>query len=359
MSVYIIAEAGVNHNGSDDNAIQLINVAVDSGADAVKFQTFRADKLVNKDALKANYQLKTTDRSETQYEMLKRLELSKESHFKLKNHCVKNNIDFLSTAFDLDSLNFLYQMLGLRTLKIPSGEITNAPLILSHAITKCDLILSTGMATIQEIRDALGVIAYGYLNSQSLTQPSEKLFREAFLSKEGQDLLREKVTILHCTSEYPAPLSEVNLHAMNSLQNEFNLRVGYSDHTKGINISIAAAAMGATIIEKHFTLDKSMDGPDHLSSLDPKELSQMVSSIRDIEMSLGDGVKKPSKSEKDNIETIRKSLIANKNIKKGDKFNNINLSIKRPAKGLTPFKYWDLIGTEANKDYKIGDSIEE
>ncbi len=359
MSVYVIAEAGVNHNGSEELAFQLVDIAVNSGADAVKFQTFRANKIVNKHALKANYQLASTDINESQYEMLKRLELSYDSHRKLKDYCDSKGIDFLSTAFDEDSLNFLHKELKLKTLKIPSGEITNAPLVLSHALTKSNLIVSTGMATIQDIKNVLGVIAYGYIHSIPARHLSQESFKEAFLSEEGQNILRQKVTILHCTSEYPAPLDQVNLKAMNSINKEFNLPIGYSDHTEGINISIAAVAMGATIIEKHFTLDKSMPGPDHLSSSDPVELTNMISAIREVERSLGSPVKEPSSSEILNLEAIRKSLVAETGIKKGDIFSDKNMSIKRPAKGLSPFRYWDIIGKKAYRDFEEGDSIEE
>tara|TARA_B100001939_G_C16905819_1_gene602248 strand:- start:290 stop:1369 length:1080 start_codon:yes stop_codon:yes gene_type:complete len=359
MSVYVIAEAGVNHNGCRKKAIQLIDVAIQSGADAVKFQTFQADKLVNTNALKADYQLKTTRKNETQYEMLKRLELSQEFHFELKEHCQRNKIDFLSTAFDHESLDFLVSKLKLKKLKIPSGEITNAPLILSHAQTLSDIIVSTGMATIEEIKDALSVIAYGYISPESKKKPSKKLFQQAFSSEAGQKLLKEKVTILQCTSEYPAPISEVNLTVMKTLNKRFNLNVGFSDHTQGINASLAAAALGASIIEKHFTLDKSLDGPDHSSSLEPIELSSMISSIREIEIALGDGIKKPSKSEQKNIKIIRKSLMAKKDIKLGEEFNSSNLCIKRPQKGITPFKYWDYLDKKSNKNYKAGDCIEE
>jgi N-acetylneuraminate synthase len=359
LSVYVIAEAGVNHNGSEELAFQLVDIAVNSGADAVKFQTFRANKIVNKKASKANYQLESTDINETQYEMLKKLELSYEAHIKLKDYCNKKGIDFLSTAFDEESLNFLDKELGIKTLKIPSGEITNAPLVLSHALTNSNLIVSTGMANLEEIRNVLGVIAYGYLNQNSKSPLSKDSFEKAFKSEIGKDILKQKVTILHCTSEYPAPLEQINLKAMNTIKNEFNLPIGYSDHTSDIYISIAAVAMGATIIEKHFTLDKSMPGPDHMSSLEPTQLKNMISAIRDVEKALGNSKKEPTFSEILNLKVIRKSLVAEIKIEKGDIFSSKNISAKRPGNGLSPFRYWDLIGKEASRSFDEGDLIEE
>ncbi len=358
MSVYIIAEAGVNHNGSIENAFKLIDIAIDSGADAVKFQTFNADALVTKDSEKARYQLQTTSKQESQYEMLKKLELSHQSHFELKEYCEKNNIDFLSTAFDHASLNFLYKELGIRKLKIPSGEITNAPLILAHANTHLDLILSTGMATLDEIKDALGVIAFGYINNDIKVMPSYEEFSNAYNSDDGQQLLKDKVTILHCTSEYPAPFDEINLNALDNISTEFNLPIGYSDHSSGIIVAVAAVAKGARIIEKHFTIDKNMTGPDHLSSLNSMELKEMIKHIRNIEEALGNGRKRPSKSEKLNLKTIRKSLIANSKISKGEIFTKENIAIKRPGTGLSPYTYWDLLGKKSERDFKKGDLIE-
>tara|TARA_B100001741_G_C16503894_1_gene576129 strand:- start:17 stop:1093 length:1077 start_codon:yes stop_codon:yes gene_type:complete len=358
MSVYIIAEAGVNHNGSIENALRLIDIAVESGADAVKFQTFNTDALVTKDSKKARYQLQTTSKEESQYEMLKKLELGHQSHFKLKEYCENNNIDFLSTAFDHESLHFLYKELGVKKLKIPSGEITNAPLMLEHANTHLDLILSTGMATLDEIRNALGVIAFGYINNEIKVKPSLNEFSNAYNSEHGQHLLKEKVTILHCTSEYPAPLGEINLNALDEIRTKFNLPIGYSDHSSGIVVSLAAVAKGARIIEKHFTIDKNMPGPDHQSSLNSSELKEMIKQIRNIEKALGSGNKGPSKSEKLNLKTIRKSLIANSKILKGETFTRENIAIKRPGTGKSPFTYWDFLGKQSKKDYEKGDFLE-
>ena len=296
--VFIIAEAGVNHNGDRDMAFQLVDAAVDAGIDAVKFQTFKAEHIVTKLAEKAGYQKNTTNETESQYSMLKKLELSHKTHHELIEYCEKKGIRFLSTAFDSESVDFLVNDLGLKTLKIPSGEITNGPLILSQAFTGCDLILSTGMATLDEIQLALEVIAYGLISDADLNvQLSSSMFRQAFLSKEGQQALKEKVTLLHCTSEYPAPLEDINLKAMLSMEKKFNLNVGYSDHSEGIIVPIAATSLGAVLIEKHFTLDKSMPGPDHKASLNPDELSNMVTAIRQVEMAMGSGRKEPAAHE--------------------------------------------------------------
>lgn len=352
----IIAEAGVNHNGDAEIARKLVEAAYESGADIVKFQTFKASKLVAKHAEQANYQIKNMGKSEGQFAMLKRLELSHDLHFELVSYCQELGVEFLSTAFDEDSLLFLTQELGLKRLKIPSGEITNAPLVLKHAQSGCDLILSTGMASIGEIESALSVIAYGYLN-RSVSKPTKSDFETAYASSAGQRLLNSKVTILHCTTEYPAPLEEINLNAMDSIKSTFNLSVGYSDHSEGITIPIAAAAKGATIIEKHFTLDRSLEGPDHKASLEPNELKNMVEAIRSVEKALGDGVKRPTESEVRNKPIARKSLVAARSIKKGQQFTINDIDVKRPGSGLSPYKYWSLIGTKATKDYEEDELI--
>lgn len=352
----IIAEAGVNHNGSEKLAFKLVDVAVAAGVDIVKFQTFKASKLVTVNAKQADYQVKNTQKVESQLSMLNRLELSYEFHHELVNYCNQKGIEFLSTAFDEESLAFLVNDLGLKKLKIPSGELTNAPLVLQHAQSGCDLIVSTGMATLAEVESALGVIAFGYLGESDVL-PSLEAFQSAYFSVEGQKLLKEKVTVLHCTTEYPAPMIDINLKAMDTLGAAFNLKVGYSDHSAGIEIPIAAVARGALLIEKHFTLDKSMEGPDHKASLEPYELKAMTSAIRNVELAIGNGVKGPRPSEIKNKAIARKSLVAAKYIKEGELFCEDNLQVKRPGDGLSPYSYWDLIGKVATASYQEGDLI--
>ena len=353
-SVYIIAEAGVNHNGSREMAFQLVDAAVQAGADAVKFQTFKAENLVTKSAQRASYQKQTKTGDESQFSMLKRLELAHDTHHELLNCCQRKGIDFLSTAFDSESLNFLVKDIGLKRLKIPSGEITNGPLLLEHAQTGCNLIVSTGMATLDEVEEILGVISFGLVQGKT---PSKAAFQHAFNSDEGRALLREKVTLLHCTSEYPAPLKDINLNAMLTMKNTFGLNVGYSDHSEGIIVPIAAASLGANIIEKHFTLDNTLPGPDHKASLEPEELKNMVDAIRKIEVVMGDGVKEPRLSEINNRNIVRKSIIAATDISKGDVFTKENVLVKRPGSGRSPMEYWDLLGTGSQQDYAIDEII--
>lgn len=354
----IIAEAGVNHNGNESLAFKLVDAAHEAGADIVKFQTFKASKLVTANAKQADYQVENTQKKESQLAMLSRLELSFDFHLRLVDYCNEIGIEFLSTAFDSESLKFLVEDLKLTRLKIPSGDLTNAPLVLEHAQTGCDLIVSTGMATLAEIEVALGVIAFGYIDSKS-EQPTIENFEKAYYSQRGQQLLKEKVTILHCTTEYPAPLQDINLKAMDTIANAFKLPVGYSDHSAGINVPIAAVAREATIIEKHFTLDQNMEGPDHKASLEPKQLKAMINGIRDIELALGDGLKGPRPSEVKNKAVARKSLVAEKIISKGSSFTEENINIKRPGSGVNPIHYWRLLGVKANKNYEIGDLIDE
>jgi N-acetylneuraminate synthase len=356
--IYIIAEAGVNHNGQRDLAFQLIDAAVEAGADAVKFQTFKAENLVVESAGKADYQRQTTNPNESQLAMLKRLELAHETHHELVDYCHQKGIKFLSTAFDLESLDFLVNNITLKTLKIPSGEITNGPLLLAHARTGSDLIISTGMATLGEIEEALGVIAFGLIHGadQSI-KPSRNEFGLAYGSQKGKQLLNNKVKLLHCTTEYPAPPNDINLKAMLTLRDSFGLKVGYSDHSKGIIVPIAAATLGATLIEKHFTLDKSLPGPDHKASLDPKELSEMVKAIRTIELVMGDGQKGPKNSELKNRNIVRKSLVASGDINKGDKYTESNISIKRPGTGKSPMYYWDILGETSIKNLRSEEMI--
>ncbi len=353
----IIAEAGVNHNGSDDLAFSLVDAAHKAGADIVKFQTFKAKNLVTEDAKQAEYQVTNSGQKESQYSMLKRLELSYETHHKLVKYCNDLGIEFLSTAFDSESLSFLVDDLGITRLKLPSGEITNAPLVLEHARTGCDLIVSTGMATLSEIEQVLSVIAFGYMNPEG--NPTDEALQTAYFSEQGKQLLKDKVTILHCTTEYPAPFNDINLNAMDTMKDAFKLEVGYSDHSAGIVVPIAAVAKGAVLIEKHFTVDKSLPGPDHKASLDPIELKEMVDGIRTVEKVLGDGIKGPRPSEVKNKAVARKSLVAATGIVAGELFNTENLAIKRPGNGINPIKYWHYLNKPSGKNYKVGELIDE
>lgn len=357
QKTFIIAEAGVNHNGSLDLAIQLIDAAADAGVDAVKFQTFKAEKLTSSIAPKAEYQVQNTDASESQLDMLKKLELSKKDHFTLIEHCKKKNIQFLSTPFDQDSADFLLNTLDLPIIKISSGEVTTAPLLLQISRSKRPVVVSTGMATLDDIKTALGVLAFGYM--QSSKDPAVLAFQEAYDSSKGQALLKKNVTILHCTSSYPAPFESINLRAMDTLATEFGLPVGYSDHSKGISVPIAAVARGAVIIEKHFTLNRELPGPDHMASLEPQELSDMVTAIREVEVSLGSKEKTPSADELKTRVVARKSLIAKTNIREGELLSPDNLDIKRPGNGISPLFYWQYLGKKATKTYEVGELIEE
>ena len=327
---YIIAEAGVNHNGSLRLAKKLVDKAVWAGADCIKFQTFNSEKLVSKNAPKADYQKKTTGNTENQLDMLKKLELTPKQFISLKDYSQKKGIAFLSTPFDLESINFLASI-GIKTWKIPSGEITNYPYLRTIGKRKENVIMSTGMSTIAEVRNAIAV-----------------------LKKFGT----KKITLLHCTTEYPAPYNSVNLQAMHTLKKEFDYDVGYSDHTNGIEIPVAAVAMGATIIEKHFTLNHNMEGPDHKASLEPEELRNMIRAIRNVEKAFGNGKKTPSKTEKKNIPIVRKSIVAASYIKKGDVFSDRNLTTKRPGKGTSPMLWDRIVGTIAKRDYNEDELIE-
>lgn len=329
--VFIIAEAGVNHNGSIDLAKKLIDVAVDAKADAVKFQTFKTENVISINAQKADYQKETTGNDETQYEMVKKLELDEDAHYELMDYCKEKNIMFLSTPFDYDSIYLLNKM-GLETFKIPSGEITNLPYLRQIGKLNKKIILSTGMSDMKEIEDALNIL---------VTTGTRK----------------ENITVLHANTMYPTPMEDVNLKAMQTIGDAFNVKYGYSDHTLGIEVGIAAVALGASVIEKHFTLSKNMDGPDHKASLEPHEIKAMVLAIRNIEKALGNGIKKPSNSEKANIEVARKSIVASKDISKGEKLSEENLAIKRPGNGISPMNIDKVIGTLALKNYKKDDLI--
>ena len=329
----IIAEAGVNHNGDLELAKKLIDVAANAGADYVKFQTFSADRIVSQSASKAEYQQQVTDASETQYQMLKRLELSYEMHLELIKHCDQQSIKFLSTGFDVESIKLLVY-LGIDLIKIPSGEITNLPYLRFIGSLGLPVILSSGMSTMDEIGNALNIL-------------------------QGSGLDRSQVTVLHCTTEYPTPMDEVNLRAINSIRSAFGVAVGYSDHTVGIEVSISAVAIGASVIEKHFTLDRSLRGPDHKASLEPTELIAMVKAIRNIESALGSGIKSPSLSEIKNLHFARKSIMAKQQITKGDIFSPYNLIVKRPGDGISPM-FWDsIVGQIAGRDYLPDEMIDQ
>lgn len=331
-TTFIIAEAGVNHNGSLEMAMQLIDEAVAAGADIIKFQTFKAEKLISANAPKAGYQQKTTSPDESQLEMVKKLELDEETHIILQQHCQEKGIEFLSTPFDLESVDLLNRM-GLELFKIPSGEITNLPYLRKIGALKKRLIMSTGMADLGEIEDALNI-----------------------LTASGTPL--DNITVLHCNTEYPTPFEDVNLKAMLTIKHAFpSVAVGYSDHTIGIEVPIAAVAMGATVIEKHFTLDRSLPGPDHKASLEPGELQDMVRAIRNIEKALGNGIKQPSPSELKNKPIARKSLVASQSIKKGEKFSADNITAKRPGTGISPMRWDEVLGHIAQKDYEKDDLI--
>jgi N-acetylneuraminate synthase len=353
--VYIIAEAGVNHNGDVNLAFELVEAAKEAGADAVKFQTFKTEKIISRHAPKAPYQIKQTGRKESQFEMLKNLELEEASHEKLLIHCEAREIDFLSSPFDLESLDFLSQELKLPRIKLASGEITNAPLLLRAGWKRKPIILSTGMSTLEEIESALGVLAFGYLRTK--LPPSLTHFQNAYSSENGQSLLRESVTLLHCTTEYPAPLDSVNLLAMGTLQSVFGLQIGYSDHTNGIAVPMAAVANGAKIIEKHFTLNRNFDGPDHQSSMEPTEFKYMVDSIRNVEQAMGSTKKIPAPIEIENKKIVRKSLVAACDILKGELFCEENITFKRPGEGLSPMRFWDVMGKKASRSFSKDEPI--
>ena len=330
MTTIIIAEAGVNHNGSVKLAKQMIEEAAKAGADYIKFQTFKPEKLVSKYAQKADYQKKMTGSQESQLQMLEKLALSYDDFVELKKYCEQIGIGFLSTPFDEDSIRFL-DSLDMDFWKIPSGEITNYPYLVQVAQTGRDIVLSTGMCEMDEIADAMKV-----------------------LEENGAG----NISLLHCNTEYPTPYEDVNLLAMNQMREVFNKQVGYSDHTVGIEVPIAAVALGAEIIEKHFTLDKNMEGPDHKASLEPLELSQMICSIRHIEKSLGDGNKKRTASEQQNVVAVRKSIVAKCEIHKGELFTEKNLTVKRPSNGISPMKWNEIIGTRAKRDFLEDELIE-
>jgi N-acetylneuraminate synthase len=343
MSTYIIGEAGVNHNGSLEMAVRLVDVAADAGVDAVKFQTFTAASLVVDNAPKAQYQQRTTGAQESQFEMIRKLELSASDHDVLIAHARARSVEFLSTPFDSASLALLTGKFGMRTIKVSSGDITNAPFLLEISRVASQVIISTGMCTLSEVEQALGVLAFGF-TAPAAAVPSRSAFEEAYASEAGQAALRGKVMVLHCTTEYPAPYAEINLRAIGTIRTAFGLRTGYSDHTMGIHIPVAAVACGATVIEKHFTLDRRLPGPDHEASLEPAELKAMVRAIRDVEVAMGDGVKRPTPAEWKNRNIARKSLVAARAHEAGEA---LELASKRPGMGLSPFEFWQWQGRPA------------
>jgi N,N'-diacetyllegionaminate synthase len=329
MSVYIIAEAGVNHNGNPELAKNMIDKAKEAGADCIKFQTFISKNIVTKNANKAEYQLHQTDANENQLAMLQKLEMSFDDFIELDKYCKAQGIKFLSTPFDFESIEFLASI-NMEMWKIPSGEITNLPYLIRIAKMHKPIILSTGMSSLKEVEEAMNV-----------------------LRKNGSG----EITLLHCTTEYPAPYTDVNLKAMDTLKEKFHVPLGYSDHTKGIEISIAAVAMGATVIEKHFTLDRNMEGPDHKASLEPSELKAMVRAIRNVELAIGSGRKTSVESEQKNIIIARKSIVASQSIKKGDIFTEDNLTVKRPGNGISPMRWFEVLGQEAIRDFEEDELI--
>ncbi len=355
--VKVIAELGVNHNGQEDLAFELIDKALESGADFVKFQTFNSSNLVSGAAKKASYQEENTDDDGSQLEMLRGLELSKECFSKLKRYSNDKGISFLSTAFDKDSLDFVVNELDVDCLKIASGELTNAPLILDHARTKKDIILSTGMAEDTEILQALKIIAFGY--SDQSYNPNNLALKNNFESNEAQRALKNKVTLLHCTTRYPTPIEDTNLNAIDNLKMKFNLNVGLSDHTSSILVPALSVLKGVQVIEKHLTLNQDLSGPDHKASLNPSQFRDMVLNIREAEISLGNFKKKLSTEEEENKIAGRRSLHASKDIKKGEIFKKENITTLRPGIGMSPFSYWEILDKRAKRDYLLGDLIDE
>jgi N-acetylneuraminate synthase len=351
----VIAEAGVNHDGMLDAALRLVDVAADAGADIVKFQTFKADRLVTRAAPKADYQKQTTDAAETQHAMLHRLELDERMHEALARRCDDRGIEFLSTPFDVESLRYLCETIGIKRVKIPSGEITNGPLLLAAARTGLPIILSTGMSTLNDIADAVRVIGFGCLNATG--RPGEADLAATIETAAARDMLRLRLTLLHCTTEYPAPFEDTHLRALDTLRARFSVPVGLSDHTRGIVVPLAAVAREAVVIEKHFTLDRSRPGPDHAASLEPGELIELVRNIRIVETALGAPEKTLSAAEQRNRQIARKSLVALVPISAGERFTPENLGAKRPGSGRSPMDYWRLLDTVASRDFAPDEPI--
>jgi N-acetylneuraminate synthase len=354
----IIAEAGVNHNGSLDRALEMIDAAAAAGADVIKFQTFNSGAVLSKAAPKAAYQRKYTPVSESQLEMARKLELDHAAHGALASRCRERQIEFMSSPFDLDSVEFLASTLNVARLKVASGEITNFPLLLKAARSSKPIILSTGMSALGEVEAALAVLAFGYLRSERPPAHTTALL-EVLSSADGRRVLRDNVTLLHCTTEYPGPFEDVNLKALDTLRAAFSLPTGLSDHTPGISIPVAAVARGASAIEKHFTLSQGLPGPDHKASLEPADLAAMVRSIREVEVAIGDGIKVASQSERKNISIIRRSLVSAKEIAKGERFTEDNLTTKRPGTGVSAAHYWRYLDQVAERSYEEDELIDD
>jgi N-acetylneuraminate synthase len=353
---FVIAEAGVNHNGSLERAHNLVDAAADAGADAVKFQTFKADRLASAAAPKAAYQARETGQGESQLQMLRALELSPDAHASLMTHCAERGIEFLSSPFDEESLALLVK-LGVKRLKLGSGELTNAPILIAAGKSGLRLLVSTGMSTTDEVEEALGALSFGHLSP--LATPSRAAFRQAWAAAPGRAWARANVTLLHCTTEYPSPADEANLRALVTMRERFGVACGYSDHTVGNSVCLAAVALGATVIEKHLTLDRDLPGPDHKASIEPVDLKRLVSGIRTVEEALGDGVKMPVPAEIPNMAVARKSIVAARPIAKGERITSEHLTVKRPGSGRSPFELWDVIGRIASRSYEVDDLITE
>ena len=353
--VFVVAEAGVNHDGVLADALRMIDVAAEAGCDAVKFQTFSAEALATRRAAKAAYQTANTGSDGAQQDMIRALELDRDAHLALVERCAARGVEFMSTAFDMASLDLLLE-LGVRRLKIPSGDLTWGAMLLRAARTGLPLIVSTGMATLDEVEEALGVVAFG------LTRPgvpdSRRGCVEAARSEAGRAALADRVTVLHCTTQYPAPVEAVNLRAMDVMAGAFGLPVGYSDHTLGTTVALAAVARGARVIEKHFTLDRSRPGPDHPASLEPDELAAMVRGVREVERALGDGVKAPADAERSNISVARRALVAARPIAAGEVLTDDAVTAKRPADGLSPMDWWGMRGAPARRPYAPDEAVE-
>ncbi|MBR1092420.1 N-acetylneuraminate synthase [Bradyrhizobium manausense] len=353
----IIAEAGVNHNGDRARAIALVEAAARAGADIVKFQSFRADKLATAEAAKAGYQQATTGKAQSQLDMLRALELSTDDEVQIAAACAAAGITYMSTPFDADSATHLVRHVGVSTLKVGSGDLTNAPLLQHLARFRLPIILSTGMGTLAEVEQALGVVAFGYLRDAS-ARPTPSEFANLLLDRATWTELRAKVTLLHCTTEYPADPQSINLRAMATLHDAFGLPVGFSDHSRGIHIASAAVALGATVIEKHLTLDRNLPGPDHRASIEPDEMAAMIAAIRDVEAALGDGRKVPAPEEIPNRVVARRSLVVLQPVRAGERFTEGNLGVKRPGSGIPPIEYWSYLGKTAQRDYAANEALE-
>jgi len=354
VAVTIIAEAGVNHNGDMDLARRLVDAAAAAGADAVKFQSFRTASVVAHGAPRAEYQIKAMGGGDSQAEMLRRLELSEAAHVDLVQHCRQQGIAFLSSPFDLDSLTFLSEGLSLDTIKLASGEVVNAPLLHAAARSGRRLILSTGMSTLAEVGEALAVLAHGFVGDDA---PGRDACVRAYSSDAGRLALAEKVVLLHCTTEYPAPIADTNLRAMVTMRDAFGLATGYSDHTDGIAVSTAAVGLGAVVIEKHLTLDRGLPGPDHKASLEPDEFARLVAAVRQVEAALGDGIKRPMPSEWRNRPLVRRGLVAVVDIRAGEVVRAESVAVVRPENGASPMAYWDVVGRPAPRDYRAGEPL--